>query len=200
MSYANPTAGEVDKALKTLGHYRVVAAQAAAGEGPPDGIGGHHLLVLGLRETWLKNIENPAQTDKGWAQISMNYHEPFLASEPGCKVGTWTAVAGHMASEPGYVPRFTPALNYALRMLKGHKAYAESKGVPSSQQRSLRVALNGYNRGIVGAVKQYFVAIAQPGGNIDQGTTGNDYGGWCLTNSRLVKVWLDQHPNWRPTE
>lgn len=191
MSYAKPTAGEVDKALKTLGHYRVVAAQAAAGEGPPDGIGGHHLLVIGLRETWLKNIENPAQTDKGCFQISMNYHEPFLKSEPGCKVGQWKASPGHMANEPGFVPRYTPALNYALAMLKGHKRYAEAKGVPSKY--SLRVAFNGYNRGIVGAVRQYHT-----GHNPDMGTTGNDYGEWCLVNSRKIKLWLDQHPGWKP--
>lgn len=198
MSYAKPTAEEVGKALANLGHYRVMAAQLAAGEGPPDGIGGHHLLVLGLRETWLKNIENPGQTDKGWSQISITYHRAFLERQPGCPVGTWKAVANHTADEPGYVPRFTPSLEYSLRMLKGHKAYAESRGVPTQQQRSLRVALNGYNRGIDGAVKQYFTAAATHDGNVDQGTTGHDYGQWCLTNSRLVKTWLDQHPNWKP--
>ena len=197
MSYAKPTADEVGRALANLGTYRVIFTQQAAGEGPPDGIGGHHLLVLGLRETWLRNVNSEAQTDRGWCQLSMAYHEDWLASQPGCPEGTWKAVDGHVAAEPGFCARFTPSCVYALDILKGNKRYAERKGVPSRGQVSLRVAFNGFNRGIDGAIQQYHQASAV-GDNIDVGTTGNDYGIWCVVNAQLVKTWLSDHANWRP--
>jgi hypothetical protein len=183
----------VGDALSRLGRYRVAAANEAAMEGPSDGIGGHHLLVVGLRESHLKNINNSTDTDHGCFQISENYHLPFLRSQPGCPEGSWQAVEDHMSDETGYCPRYTPAMNYALNMLKEFKKYAEYKGVPKTD--SLRVAFNGYNRGVAGAIRVYKEAGSS--GNPDLGTTGNDYGSWCLTHSRMIKKWLDEHPNWK---
>jgi hypothetical protein len=105
-------------ALKRLGHYRVVAAQAVAAEGPPDGISGALLLALGLRETGLRNVNNPGDTDHGCFQISELYHLAFLRSQPGCPEGSWLADGGHTADEVGFCPRYSPALAYALQMLK----------------------------------------------------------------------------------
>jgi hypothetical protein len=205
MSYAKPTTEEIHKALKTLGTYRVIACQVSASEGPPDGIGGHHLLVTGLRETWLDNINGDKRVvqgkvefrAKGCFQINEDYHSDFLREQVGCREGTWQAVAGHTATEEGFCPRFTPAMVYALDILKFNKLYSERRKIPERGQVSLRVAFNGYNRGIDGAIDQYFDAIATEG-NIDAGTTGSDYGIWCIKNSQLIKKWLEAHDNWRP--
>ena len=211
MSYQNPTPDEIHRALKTVGTYRVGACLLAAGEGPPDGIAGWHLLVTGLREAWLANINGDERKSTGefrahgTFQINEDFHGPWLASEPGCpirivngkQVGSWHAVEGHTADEEGYAPRFTPAMNYALRILKGHKALAERMGVPKKD--SLQVAFNGYNRGIYGAIGQYNRAIDSGDRKlIDAGTTGHDYGTWCVKVARQVKAWLAEHPNWTP--
>jgi hypothetical protein len=187
---ADLTYEQVGEALKRLDHYRVVAAQEAAAEGPADGIGGHHLLALGLRETGLRNINNGAQTDHGCFQISELYHREFLVSQPGCPEGSWRALAGKAADESGYCPRYTPALNYALAMLKSHKKYAESK-LHLSGVAARRFAVAAYNAGLGGATRGH------QEGNVDKYTTGGDYSEWVETHSKLVYRWLEAHPNWR---
>lgn len=179
----------VAKALSTLGHYRVIAAQEAAAEGPPDGISGALLLALGLRESRLANISNAAKTDKGCFQISVTYHERFLRSEPGCPEGSWQAVAGHNAAEPEYVPRYTPALNYAIAMLKSATSYAAGIGVPEKDR--VRFAVAAYNAGQGGAKRGW------QEGDVDRYTTGKDYSAWVLRHRTIVHRWIEAHPNWK---
>src|SRR4051812_6659107 len=98
-----PTLSEakVLERLERLGNYRVEMAQMVAFEGDPDEISGALLLALGLRESGLANINNPAETDHGCFQISELYHVAFLKTQPGCPVGTWKIPAGstHRADE-----------------------------------------------------------------------------------------------------
>lgn len=183
------TQDQVGHALANLGNYRVLVTQEYAAQGDPDGISGALLLSLGLRETGLKNINNQAQTDHGWCQISEVYHSPWLHSEPGCPVGKWTAVPGHSAVEDGYAPRFTPALHYAVKILHDAQTYGRVKGVRGSDIVSFAVA--AYNAGVGGALSGYRV------GNVDKYTTGGDYSAWVLRHKPLVAHWLDAHPNWR---
>lgn len=182
--------GEISRALANLGNYRVIAAQEAALEGPPDGISGALLLALGLRETRLKNINNPAETDKGCFQITERYHARFLQNEAGCPAGTWRAVEGHSAYEDGYCPRFTPALNYALQMLKDNRAFAVGQGVP--KEKAVQFAVAAYNAGQSGALDGWRA------GDVDLKTTGRDYSRWCMTTRVLIQHWVEAHPGWQP--
>lgn len=181
----------VGQALKGLGHYRVTAAQYVALEGPPDDISGSLLLALGLRESLLQNINNKAQTDKGCFQLTEMYHAAFLRGEPGCPEGSWIAVEGHSAYEDGYCPRFTPALNYALDMLKIQRRYAI--GINVTGAAAVRFAIAAYNAGTGGALaglKEH---------NVDLKTTGGDYSAWVLEHRTMINRWLNAHPNWRVT-
>lgn len=179
----------VDQALARLGNYRVMAAQALAIEDARDQFDGALLLALGLRETGLRNINNPAETDHGVVQISELYHSAFLLSEPGCKAGTWTVAEGHSAVEDGYCPRYTPAIQYALKMLRSDYRYAVAKGVPASTR--VRFAIAAYNAGIGGATK----GLAR--GDVDHYTTGGDYAAWVLRHRSKIDVFLNNHSNWR---
>jgi hypothetical protein len=177
----------IGDSLKNLGHYRVQRVQEIAHE-ENDNITGVLLLCLGLRETGLRNINNPAKTDKGWVQISDIYHHDWLFRQPGCKAGTWTPVVGHNAAEPDYCPRFTPACRYAIELLQDGINYASSHGVPKDQQ--VRFAIASYNAGIGGAYKGWRE------GNVDKYTTGGDYSRWVLDRKPLVSKWIKDHPNW----
>jgi hypothetical protein len=185
------TADQVGSALRRLGHFRVMAAQQLALEGPPDLISGATLLSLGLRESALANINNPGDTDHGCFQISELYHLSFLRSEPGCREGTWTAVPGHTADETGFCPRYTPACQYALRMLQENAAYAFSKGI--REQDRLWFAIAAYNAGIGGAWAGW-----RDHQDPDRYTTGKDYGKWVLRHRSIVHQWLKAHPKWTP--
>lgn len=181
---------EVGRCLANLGHYRVVAAQAAALEGPPDGISGALLLALGLRESKLRNVNNAAQTDKGCFQITEGWHAAFLRGQPGCPEGSWVASDDHSAFEDGFCPRFTPALSYALTMLKNARAYALGRGVASTEV--VRFAVSAYNCGQGGALAGWRA------GDVDRETTGGDYSAWVLEARRPIQHWLEAHPNWTP--
>jgi hypothetical protein len=187
---ADLTTTHVERALKRLGNYRVKAAQEAANEGPPDGISGALMLALGLRESDLQNINNPDQTDHGCFQISDIYHDDWLRSEPGCKEKTWTAVEGHTAAESGYCPRYTPALNYALKMLKANRLAAMRLGVP--ENKAVRFAVAAYNAGFGGAMRGWRE------GDVDKYTTGDDYSDWTMRHRLIIQHWLDKHPSWKP--
>lgn len=182
---------QIGRALSNLGHYRVGAAQAVALEGPPDGISGALLLALGLRESKLQNINNKAQTDKGWSQITEVYHGAFLKSEPGCPEGTWRAVEGHSAYEDGYCPRFTPSLLYSLQMLKDNRAYAIRRSLPEEQW--IPFAIAAYNCGQGGALRGWTDSR-----DVDKYTTGADYSAWVLEARKTVHRWIEAHPNWKP--
>lgn len=200
------TAQQVGDALARLGNYRVVAAQVAAGEGPPDGIGGHHLLALGLRETGLRNIEggakwdgskwvaqdDPTLMDVGCFQISRHHHSAWCEAQPGCPVGSWSAVTDRSAYDRGYVPRFTPALSFTLSRMKDARQLAATT-LGLGEQASVRFAIAAHNAGTGGATK------GQREGNVDRYTAGGDYSAWVLEHAKLVKAWLEAHPNWQPS-
>ena len=179
----------IDQALRNLGNYRVLAAQHIAAEGPSDEFSGALLLSLGLRESLLQNINNPAGTDRGWAQITDLWHKDWLASEPGCPQGSWRAVEGKTALDEGYCPRFTPAALYAVQMLRDAAATARKEKVPSEKVVHFSVA--AYNAGQSGAMRGYRE------NNIDKYTTGGDYSEWVITHRRYVLKWLREHPNWQ---
>jgi hypothetical protein len=187
----NLTANHVATRLKALGKYRVMTAQAVASEGPPDGIDGAHMLALGLRESDLNNINNREQTDKGCFQITELYHAAFLKSEPGCPEKTWVAAPGHTAFEDGYCPRYTPAVVYALGMLKNARKWGMARGVKTND--SVGFAIAAYNAGAGGAIRGYNE------GDVDKYTTGGDYSAWVLYHRDVVNKWLNAHPSWKPS-
>lgn len=185
------TQTQVNAALKGLGNYRVRAAQAVALEGPPDAFSGALLLSLGLRETGLRNINNPAETDHGCFQISELFHAPWLLSQPGCPAGSWVAEGGTTALRDGYAPRFTPACLYALQILKDGWAYAVARGVDGDSR--LRFAVASYNAGVGGAIAGYRE------GDVDKYTTQADYSAWVIGHRTKINRFLNDHPSWRPT-
>jgi len=187
-----PTQEQTAVALKRLGHYRVVAAQRIGFEGPPDGISGALTLAVGLRETWGKNINNPAQTDHGCFQISELYHSHWLRQQPGCPEGKWRATSAHTAYENGYCPRFTPACLYATDLLKNGRAFGISLGLSPAQ--AVRFGIAAYNAGIGGARN------GLKDGDVDKYTTGGDYSAWVIAGRTQVNRWLGQHPNWKVTK
>jgi hypothetical protein len=196
---ADLTPTQVGNALKTLGTYRVITAQEIALEGSADLISGALLLSLGLRETNLRNVENPAKTDKGVVQITKLYHSDWLGDQPGCKAGDlsksptdeWrVAPGGHSALETGYVPRFTPAVIYAHDMLKD-AVDAAPDGLTDVVL--IRFAIAAYNAGQGGAKKGLLA------GDVDKYTTGGDYSQWVIRHRSLVHHWLSDHPNWKPS-
>lgn len=182
------TEANLADALKRLGVYRVQAAQDVADDVEGDGITGALMLALGLRETGLRNINNPAETDHGCFQISELYHLDFLAKEPGVPAGQWRAVAGHYADDTGFCPRYTPALIYAHQMIVSNTAYAHSRGY----SHPVRFGVAAYNAGLGGAVAGYKV------GNVDKYTTGGDYSAWVFTHKTMIQKWINAHPNWQP--
>jgi hypothetical protein len=186
---ADLSQAEVDKALKGLERYRVMAAQEIAAEGPPDEFSGALLLSLGLRESHLRNINNPAETDHGCFQITELFHAVWLASEPGCPAGSWRVEAGHTALEDGYCPRFTTACIYALELLKFNANYAKTK-VPDADP--LRFAVAAYNSGIGGALKGHRE------GDVEKYTAHGDYVTWVLAHRAQVNHFHVTHPEWRP--
>lgn len=185
-----PSAGTVDVCLTRLGHYRVQAAQKVALEGEPDGISGALLLSLGLRESGLRNINNPAETDHGCFQISELYHPDFLQAQPGCPAGSWRVAAGHRAIENGYCPRYTPALSYANRMLRVNRGVGIARKAPDP----VRFSVAAYNAGVGGAL------AGLEHGDVDKFTTGGDYSAWVLAARSKVNAWLGEHPNWKVTK
>lgn len=186
------TKNAVGAALTRLGHYRVCAAQYLALEGPADDISGSLLLALGLRESLLQNINNKAQTDKGCFQITERYHSEFLRNQVGCVEGTWVGVPGHSAMEDGYCPRFTPALIYALEMLKDHRSYAVIR-LGLTGPTAVRFAIAAYNAGLGGAL------AGLDANNVDLKTTGGDYSRWVIEHRTVINSWLNDHPNWKIT-
>lgn len=188
----------VAKALKTMGRYRVAACVHYAAEGPPDDFGGHHLLALGLRESLGRNVLGDHGRARGVFQIHDAHHYDFLRSQPGCPAGRldepmtveeWHAVEGRFAIEPGFVPRFTPAMIYALDQLVRLRRWAIRDEVPKKEARL--VALSAYNQGYGGALQAY------RRGDVDAGTTGGDYSAWVMATAHQVYGWLQDHPNWK---
>lgn len=187
---ADYTQTQVETGLKNLGNYRVRMAQEVALEGPADAFSGALLLALGLRETGLRNINNPANTDHGCFQVSEIYHASWLLSQPGCPVGSWVTEGGHSAVEDRYAPRYTPACLYALQILKDNWAFAVAKGVDLEHRLEFSVA--AYNAGGGGALAGYRE------GNVDKYTTLGNYSAWVIAHRAKINRFLNEHPSWRP--
>ena len=203
---ALPTQQEIGYALAHAGNYRVVRAQQVAGEGPPDGISGALLLSLGLRETWLNNIQGGAKPDGhggwvtlgpedyaimdvGWLQISRKYHLAALQKMPAVKNGTWGPVVPvHTPAEYGYVTRFTDALLFTLNELHESTAYAQDHGIDGAE--AIRFAVVAHTAGLGGALKGH------QEGDPDKYTALGDYSEWVLAARTEVNRWLIAHPNW----
>lgn len=192
------TNAQVGKALKTMGRYRVAACTHYAAEGPADDLGGHHLLALGLRESFGRNVLGDHGRARGVFQIHERYHYEFLRSQPGCRAGDlsqpmtsveWQATESHLANEPGFVPRFTPAMVYALGELQRMRRWAMRDQVPREDARL--VALSAYNQGYANAY------AAWRAGDPDAGTTGGDYASWVMATAHQVYGWLNDHPLWK---
>lgn len=199
---ADLTDAQVGVALKTLGNFRVLTMQEIAAEGAADLISGALLLSLGLRESFLRNVENPSKTDNGVVQITTLWHADWLKDQPGCPAGDlsqpstpaeWrVASGGHSAFEPDYVPRFTPAVLYAHDMLKHAIAIApDSLTDGLSDTLLIRFAVAAYNAGEGGALK----GLRE--GDVDKYTAGGDYSRYVIRHRTKVNHWLNQHPNWK---
>lgn len=201
-----PKASDVDFALKRLGAYRVKRAQEVANEGVTDGIDGGHVLALGLRETWGRNVEggaklidgrwvpedDPKRMDVGMFQISRRYHPDALKLMPGVKVGTWgPVVEGKSANVGGFVPQFTTGLRFTIEEMRDAIAFAEDHGVPDGGGAQVRFAIAAHNAGVGGALNGF------KAGDVDKFTAGGDYSAWVLAAKKLVTAWLKAHPNWK---
>jgi hypothetical protein len=199
-----PTDQQVADSLKRFGHYRTLRTQEVARQGHNDGIGGGHLLAMGTRETWLKNVEggakkvdgewvpedNPARMDVGWLQISRRYHIWDLDRMPGVKADTWgPVVSGHTAADKGYVPRFSDALDFTVMNMREDIAFADDHNVPSD--RWVEFAIVAHNAGQGGALNGYRE------GNLEKYTAGGDYLSWVMAARDKIHDWLREHDNWR---
>lgn len=198
----NPTASQIESALKGLGHYRCVRAQELV-EGfgsATDGLLGSHVLALGMRETWGRNIEggamlvdnkwvretDPTHMDVGWLQISRRYHADALKGMPGVKVGTWEPVVkGKTANDSGYAPRYSDSLRFTEQELRDAMAYAVTNKVKKADR--VRFALAAHNAGKGGALSGYKAA------NVDKYTAMGDYSAWVLEAQKLVSRFLTRH-------
>lgn len=188
----NYTQYQIATVLKGLGEYRVIAAQDVADDVLGDGITGALMLAVGLRETGLRNINNPADTDHGCFQISELYHLDFLVSEPGVLENQWRVQEGSTATadDTGFCPRYTPALVYAHRIICDATLYARSKGYRAP----VRFALAAYNAGLGGALAGY------KAGDVDKFTTHGDYSAWVMFHKPMIQKWIDLHPSWQPKD
>lgn len=158
----------IDRELRDLGHYRVRRAQEIALAGENDGISGALILAIASRETNMRNINSHGDgADRGVLQINSYWHRAFLASVPGCKVGSWTPTYGRTALDDGYCPRFTDSVTYAIGLLRDSIEYASDRGVPARDRVAFAIA--AYNAGAGGAHAGYRE------GQIDKYTTGGNY-------------------------
>lgn len=198
------TETQVDHSLARLGNYRVKRVQTVCNEGQSDGISGSLFLALGLRETFLNNIEGGAKLDKatgkwvkqddpklmdvGVFQISRKYHMHDLALMLGVSNSTWGPVkSGLTAADSGYVPRFEESLQYTLREF--HENMAQLQPIVPAHD-LVQVAVAAHNAGVAGALHGYNMK------DIDINTAGGDYSVWVLRHRTMVNHWLGQHPNW----
>lgn len=167
--------------LEHFGHRRYQHVEEIAHEGVRDDIGPTLLLAIGIRESSLRNIVGDGGHGRGWLQIDDRSHLDWLRAHAGCKSGTWTAVKGHHASEPGYVPTLTGATILAIELLRGNAAYARSHGVPRSD--ALHFAIAAYNCGAGNAIRAY-----RAGGmaNIDRYTADRHYSAEVLGVAPVV--------------
>jgi hypothetical protein len=183
------TARVIDESMKNLGNFRVLQAQALALEGVPDQISGALLLAMCTRESLGQNINNQAQTDKGCFQFTERYHGDWLKSEPGCPEGTWKPVVEHSAYEDHFCPRFTPAAQRVIEVLRFNRQYAVALNV--EPENVMPFAIAAFNAGVGGAQEGW------RSGDIDAKTTGGDYMKWVLGARSLVNSWLNRHPRWK---
>lgn len=186
----------INKSLVGLGHYRVLRVGEVAAR-RNDGLGQHHFLALGMRETLLQNIEslgldkNGKPDDTGWIQINRYYNAEALKDMPAVAAGTWKPVVpGKTPFDRGYCPRFEEALQFTDERFAGIMRQAHEDGVAVADLP--RFAIASHNEGYGNALDGY------ERGNVDLHTSGGDYSAWVLATAPRIKLWLALHPNWRP--
>lgn len=204
MVMADFTPTQVGSALANIGNYRVRRAQVVALEGEPDGISGSLLLALGLRETYLKNIEggakfvdgkwvkqdDPSLMDVGVFQINRHYHQFQLESMPGVASGSWgPIVPGKTAGVAGYVPRYEDSLKFTLNEFHDAIPFGIDNGVKSGDL--VRFAVAAHNAGPTGALRGY------KAGDVDKYTTLGDYSAFVLRHRTLINEWIGKHKAWK---
>jgi hypothetical protein len=203
------TTAQAKAALKNFSRYRTERILELASVGEPDRIHGTLLIAMASRETDLRNIVGggyfideiqddgstkkvwiPTGEDRGLWQINDRYHARFLASVPGCPNGEFAEafpVEKGGALPEGRVPGLTRALNYVIDLLRDGIDVARVEGVPSKDL--VRVAVAGYNRGFINAVKDY------KAGNVDKNTTGGNYSADVLSRQLRFRSALKEL-NW----
>jgi hypothetical protein len=201
------TPAQVEKALKTLGRYRVGRAHEVAAQ-RNDGLGGHHFLAVGMREIgvaythwnieggarwdgsrWVKETD-PTRMDVSAFQISRLHHPAALKAMKAVRVGTWEPpVEGKTAYDGGYAPRWKEQLAFVDAEFERAVAYAVRIGVPAADR--VHFVFAAHNGGLGGAESGW------RDGDIDKYTAYGDYGEVCLIYARMIKRWVDAHPAWR---
>lgn len=178
----------IDAEIRGLGEYRTRRCVEIATEGENDGISGALLLAIMSRETNMRNINSPDDSDRGVGQINAYWHKAFLSSVPGCEAnGSWSPTYGKTAYDSGYCPRFTDTVRYMIQLLRDAQEFAADKGVPASDR--VRFSVAAYNTGAGSALRGYRE------GDVDKYTTGKNYSADVLArrtqvnSSRLFKEW-----------
>jgi hypothetical protein len=198
---ANPLSDQdVETHITQLGNYRVKRIQQIAKQFEPY-LTGAHLLALGLRETFLQNIEGGAKWDdeaKKWVQayddvglfqISRRYNTPRLNTMEAVVEGTWgPVIPGKTPAIRGYCPRFEDSIQYMVHSIHDHLALTEDWEIPEEDRG--RMVLAGHNAGMGGALKGY------KEGDVDKYSADGDYSGWILERAAQVERWLADHPGW----
>lgn len=199
-----PTTFEVGQALANLGNYRVIRVQEKVyllqnKSWKP--FAASLVLALGFRESTLRNVCGGAvqnesgewvksYSDRGWVQIAdtIDTNAKWLAKQEGCAEGKWTPAEPPVSAlEPRHCPRFTVALEYALKELKGDYAFGKKEGVSDP----VRFAVAAYNGGAGGALRGYRA------GDVDKYTAHGDYSKSVLEIQPLIHDWIVAHPNWQ---
>lgn len=162
------------------------------------------VLALGLRESFLRNVEggakmvdgkwvkqdDPKLMDVGPFQISRWWHREALQKMNAVKVGTWKPVAvGRSAYDGGYAPQFEDSCLYAVNELVASVKWAKQQGIKKTDR--VRLAIAAHNAGRGGALSGYRK------GDVDLLTARQDYSSWVLRHAARVDQWLDSRPGRR---
>jgi hypothetical protein len=141
------------------------------------------LLAIASRESGLQNIEG--ERGKGIFQIP-HIHKPWLASQYGCRAGTYTACHEHSAAEVGYVPDVESGALFLL-----HHYLLQAWGWASDKhlgRNKLKFVLASYNAGLHMAIEGWRVS-----GSVDSHTTGGNYAEDVLDRAHFIQKLIVRH-------
>jgi hypothetical protein len=199
------TTFQLQDALHHFGAYRIHrVGEVLAGLENSRNVTQAQVLALGLRESFLRNVEggakmvdgrwvkqdDPKLMDVGPFQISRWWHRDALQKMPAVEVGTWKPVqVAHTAYDGGYAPQFEDSVNYAVNELVASVAWAKAQGIKKTDR--VRLAIAAHNAGRGGALSGYRK------GDVDLLTARQDYSAWVLRHAARVDQWLDAKPGRR---